>query len=151
MILWDGHSLNTTTSGRIILTLETNILKRKYIVYRFSDILYVPELAYNLLRVLMDVSKEVSLTFKDRLKMSTRNQLTLLWEEEASTMWHAQSQSTVCILLLIKLVTCANRIYGIVNMAILEPKAWQEAKSNEFYEFWLQCIKIMTFHFVSHI
>ena len=63
MILRDGHSLNTTASGRVILMLQTSTLKRKY---KFFDVLYVPELAYNLLRVSEAISKGFSFTFKER-------------------------------------------------------------------------------------
>ena len=43
--------------------LETSTLKR---IYKFSDVLYVPELAYNLLRVSEAISKGFSFTFKER-------------------------------------------------------------------------------------
>lgn len=44
-----GHSLNVAASGTVILMLESGYLKRKC---KFYDVLYVPELTYNLLSVL---------------------------------------------------------------------------------------------------
>ena len=44
-----GHSLNAAASGTVILMLESGYLKRKS---KFYDVLYVPELTYNLLSVL---------------------------------------------------------------------------------------------------
>ena len=62
IVLGDGRSLNATASGTVILTLESGSFKRKC---KFYDVLYVPELTYNLLSVSKAVGKGVSFTFKE--------------------------------------------------------------------------------------
>ena len=62
IVLGDGRSLNATASGTVILTLKSGSLKRKC---KFYDVLYVPELTYNLMSVSKAVGKGVSFTFKE--------------------------------------------------------------------------------------
>ena len=62
IILGDGHTLNATGSGTVTLMLESSSLKRKC---KFHDVLYVPELTYNLLSVSKAVDKGISFTFKE--------------------------------------------------------------------------------------
>ena len=62
IILGDGRTLNATGCGTVILILESDSLKRKC---KFYDVLYVPELTYNLLSVSKAVDKGISFTFRE--------------------------------------------------------------------------------------
>ena len=62
IILGDGRTLNATGCGTVILMLESGSLRRKC---KFHDVLYVPELTYNLLSVSKAVDKGISFTFKE--------------------------------------------------------------------------------------
>lgn len=62
IILGDGRMLNATGCGSVTLMLESGCLKRKC---KFHDVLYVPELTYNLLSVSKAVDKGISFTFRE--------------------------------------------------------------------------------------
>ena len=62
IILGDGRTLNATGCGSVIVMLESDSLKRKC---KFYDVLYVPELTYNLLSVSKAVDKGISFTFNE--------------------------------------------------------------------------------------
>ena len=57
-----GHTLKAIECGIVTLILKSDFSKRKCKLY---DILYVPELTYNLLSVSKAVEKGVSFTFND--------------------------------------------------------------------------------------
>jgi len=59
--LGDGHALNTSGCGTVTLILESGSMRRKC---KFHDVLYVPELTYNLLSVSKAVEKRIRFTFK---------------------------------------------------------------------------------------
>jgi len=61
IILGDGRALNANKYGTVTLILESGSMRRKC---KFHDVLYVPELTYNLLSVLKAVEKGISFTFK---------------------------------------------------------------------------------------
>ena len=61
IILGDGRTLNATGCS-VIVMLESDSLKRKC---KFYDVLYVPELTYNLLSVSKAVDKGISFTFNE--------------------------------------------------------------------------------------
>ena len=58
----NGRTLNATGCGSVIVMLESDSLKRKC---KFYDVLYVPELTYNLLSVSKAVDKGISFTFNE--------------------------------------------------------------------------------------
>ena len=62
IILGDGRTLKATGCGSVILILESDSLKRRC---KFHNVLYVPELTYNLLSVSKAVDKGISFTFNE--------------------------------------------------------------------------------------
>ena len=62
IILGDDRTLNAAGCGTVILMLESGSLRRKC---KFHDVLYVPELTYNLLSVSKAVDKGINFTFKE--------------------------------------------------------------------------------------
>ena len=61
--LGDGRTLKAVGRGTVILILKSGCLTRKC---KLNDVLYVPELTYNLLSVSMAVEKGMTVTFNDR-------------------------------------------------------------------------------------
>ena len=60
--LGDGHALKATAHGTMILKVKFNCGTRKCKLY---DVLYVPELSYNLLSVSKAVEKRYFVTFSE--------------------------------------------------------------------------------------
>ena len=61
--LGDGHTLKAVGHGTVILILKSGCLTRKC---KLNDVLYVPELTYNLLSVSKAVEKGITVTFNER-------------------------------------------------------------------------------------
>jgi len=61
IVLGDGRTLNANGCGTVTLILECGSMRKKC---KFHDVLYVPELTYNLLSVSKAVEKGISFTFK---------------------------------------------------------------------------------------
>ena len=63
IILGDGDTPNAVGCGAVMLTMKSGQLERRC---KLHDVLYVPELSYNLLSVLKAVERGVSFTFNDQ-------------------------------------------------------------------------------------
>ena len=94
--LGDGHMLKATGSG--IVTLELVIPDGTTKKYRLHDVIYVPELSYNLLSVskMTKVGKNVS-SYDSRCQVFDKNERVVAMATEKGNLYYLScSQSNKC-------------------------------------------------------
>ena len=84
--LGDGHTLKAVGRGTVILILKSGCLTRKC---KLNDVLYVPELTYNLLSVSKAVEKGITVTFNERgCVIKDTNQRLITVATKVSNLYH---------------------------------------------------------------
>ena len=100
--LGDGHALKAIGRGIVTLMLESDFSKRKC---KLSDVLYVPELTYNLLSVSKAVEKGVSFTFSDHrcvIKDVNQRLITVATKPVPCSLWSTEGLCAYCYIFFIR-------------------------------------------------
>ena len=95
--LGDGHTLKATARGTVVLTMKIGQLTRRC---KLHDVLFVPNLSYNLISVSKAVEKGISVSFNERgciLKDNKQRLITVA--EKVGSLYHvkyAEQKNHIC-------------------------------------------------------